>query len=118
MVIPIRDTVQAKRGVGEADEYGSWNLSKSAILPNTMPSVDIHPLDLRFQNSPEGIAAYLVIGPGGPVLVETGPGSTVPTLEQELARFGLTSISTMRARQGGGRSRARAFTCITSARRI
>jgi glyoxylase-like metal-dependent hydrolase (beta-lactamase superfamily II) len=55
-----------------------------------MPSFQIHPLDLHFQNSPEAIAAYLVIGPGGPVLVETGPGSTVPTLERELARFGLT----------------------------
>jgi glyoxylase-like metal-dependent hydrolase (beta-lactamase superfamily II) len=55
-----------------------------------MPSFAIHPLDLRFQNSPEGIAAYLVRGTGGPVLVETGPGSTAPTLEQELARFGLT----------------------------
>jgi glyoxylase-like metal-dependent hydrolase (beta-lactamase superfamily II) len=55
-----------------------------------MPSFTIHPLDLRFQNSPEAIAAYLVIGPGGPVLVETGPGSTVPTLQSELARFSLT----------------------------
>ena len=55
-----------------------------------MPSFTIHPLDLRFQNSPEAIAAYLVIGPGGPVLVETGPGSTVPTLQRELARFSLT----------------------------
>ena len=54
-----------------------------------MPSFQIHPLDLRFQNSPEAIAAYLVLGPGGPVLVETGPGSTVPMLERELARFDL-----------------------------
>ncbi len=55
-----------------------------------MPSFQIHPLDLRFQNSPEAIAAYLVIGPGGPVLVETGPGSTRSTLERELARLGVT----------------------------
>ena len=55
-----------------------------------MPAFEIHPLDLRFQSSPEGIAAFLVIGPGGPVLVETGPGSTLPMLERELARFGLT----------------------------
>jgi glyoxylase-like metal-dependent hydrolase (beta-lactamase superfamily II) len=55
-----------------------------------MPNFSIHPLDLCFQNNPEGIAAYLVLGPGGPVIVETGPGSTVPILEHELARFGLT----------------------------
>lgn len=50
---------------------------------------EIHPLDLRFQNLPEAIAAFLVIGPGGPVLIETGPGSTLPTLQAELAHFGL-----------------------------
>lgn len=55
-----------------------------------MPSFEIHPLDLRFQESPEAIAAFLVVGPGGPVLVETGPGSTLATLERELARFGFT----------------------------
>lgn len=55
-----------------------------------MPSFEIHTLDLRFQDSPEAIAAFLVIGPGAPVLVETGPGSTQPTLESELARFRLT----------------------------
>ena len=55
-----------------------------------MSHIDIHPLDLRFLDAPEGIAAFLVLGPGGPVLIETGPGSTLPTLERELARFGLT----------------------------
>jgi glyoxylase-like metal-dependent hydrolase (beta-lactamase superfamily II) len=55
-----------------------------------MPSFQIYPLDLCFQNALEAIAAFLVIGPGGPVLVETGPGSTVPALERELARFGLS----------------------------
>lgn len=54
-----------------------------------MTSYEIHTLDLRFQNSPEAIAAFLVIGPGKSVLVETGPGSTLPALESELARFGL-----------------------------
>ena len=48
-------------------------------------SFDIHSLDLRFLD-----AAFLVLGPGGPVLIETGPGSTLPTFERELARFGLT----------------------------
>jgi glyoxylase-like metal-dependent hydrolase (beta-lactamase superfamily II) len=50
----------------------------------------IHPLDLKFQGAPQVIAAYLVLGPDGPVLVETGPGSTLSTLHAELARFGLT----------------------------
>lgn len=49
----------------------------------------IHTLDLRFQGAPEAIAAFLVMGPAGPVLVETGPGSTLATLRAELARFGL-----------------------------
>lgn len=54
-----------------------------------MPYFEIHTLDLKFLNSPEAIASFLVLGPGGPVLIETGPGSTLPTLQRELARFGL-----------------------------
>jgi glyoxylase-like metal-dependent hydrolase (beta-lactamase superfamily II) len=54
-----------------------------------MPAFEVHTLDLRFQGAREAIAAYLVIGPAGPVLVETGPGSTVPALLSELARFGV-----------------------------
>ncbi len=50
---------------------------------------EVHPLDLKFQGYPEAIAAFLVIGPGGPLLIETGPGSTLTTLQSELARFGL-----------------------------
>lgn len=52
--------------------------------------MNIHPLDLHFQNAAQVIAAYLVIGPGGPVLVEVGPGSTLAALQRELARFGFT----------------------------
>jgi glyoxylase-like metal-dependent hydrolase (beta-lactamase superfamily II) len=51
----------------------------------------IHILDLKFQGVAEAIAAFLVLGPGGPVLIETGPGSTVPALERELARCGVTA---------------------------
>jgi glyoxylase-like metal-dependent hydrolase (beta-lactamase superfamily II) len=51
-------------------------------------SMQIHTIDLRFQGHPEAVAAFLVIGPGGPVLVETGPGSTLERLVAELARFG------------------------------
>ncbi len=55
-----------------------------------MPSFEIHPLDLNFLGTPEAIAAYLILGPGGPVLVECGPGSTLATLQAGLQRFNLT----------------------------
>src|SRR5262245_24856094 len=51
----------------------------------------IHVLDLRFRGAPHGIAAFVVLGPDGTVLVETGPGSTLATLHAELARVGLQS---------------------------
>jgi len=50
--------------------------------------MQIYPLDLNFQDTPQGIAAYLVVGPGGPVLVETGPASTLGTLKARLAEHG------------------------------
>jgi glyoxylase-like metal-dependent hydrolase (beta-lactamase superfamily II) len=50
---------------------------------------EITPIDLHFQGSPEAIASYLVIGPGGPILIETGPGSTLPSLLQGLAARGI-----------------------------
>ena len=53
-----------------------------------MPPFQIHPLDLNFLGSPEAIAAYLVLGPGGPVLVECGPGSTLTALQAGLQRLG------------------------------
>jgi glyoxylase-like metal-dependent hydrolase (beta-lactamase superfamily II) len=53
--------------------------------------MEIHTLDLHFQQQPETIASYLVVGPEGPVLVETGPMSTLPTLQKELAAHGYQS---------------------------
>jgi glyoxylase-like metal-dependent hydrolase (beta-lactamase superfamily II) len=53
-----------------------------------MPAT-IHVLDLRFQGVPHGIASFLVMGPTGPVLIETGPGSTLATLQSELKQHGL-----------------------------
>ena len=50
--------------------------------------MEIHTLDLGFQGFPQAIAAYLVVGPEGPVLVETGPGSTLPALEKALGEHG------------------------------
>jgi len=49
----------------------------------------IDTLDLRFQNAPHVIAAFLVHGPHGPVLIETGPSTTLPRLIAELDRCGV-----------------------------
>jgi glyoxylase-like metal-dependent hydrolase (beta-lactamase superfamily II) len=49
----------------------------------------IHTLDLNYQNIPQTIAAYLVTGSEGPVLVETGPGSTLKNLLAQLAHYGV-----------------------------
>lgn len=46
-------------------------------------------LDLGFGELEEVIAAFLVHGPEGPVLVETGPGSTLPTLLARLEERGI-----------------------------
>lgn len=48
----------------------------------------IYTLDLNFQGLPQTIAAYLVVGPDGAVLIETGPGSTLPTLQAQLQKHG------------------------------
>lgn len=49
----------------------------------------IETLDLDFGNTPETIASFLVFGPDGPVLVETGPASTLPTLLARLGEHGV-----------------------------
>ena len=51
--------------------------------------MQIHTLDLDFQNVRHAIAAYLVEGPAGWLLVETGPMSTLQTLLKRLAAHGL-----------------------------
>jgi glyoxylase-like metal-dependent hydrolase (beta-lactamase superfamily II) len=48
----------------------------------------IHTLDLNFQNVPQAIASYLLETSAGPVLIETGPGSTLDTLIARLAEHG------------------------------
>lgn len=52
--------------------------------------MQIETLDLEFQDIPHVIAAYLVRGAEGPVLVETGPGSTLSTLIRRLEDHGIT----------------------------
>lgn len=51
--------------------------------------MEIMTLDLGFGGLPQTIAAFLVRGPQGAVLVETGPGSTLPILLSRLAEAGI-----------------------------
>lgn len=48
----------------------------------------VHTLDLRFQNTPGVVAAFLIEAGKELVLVETGPGSTLPTLHHEIRTLG------------------------------
>lgn len=50
----------------------------------------IHTLDLNFQQKTQAIACYLIRGDDAVVLIESGPGSTLPALETALAREGLS----------------------------
>jgi len=47
-------------------------------------------LDLNFQGRPHAIAAYLIRQGDAVILIESGPGSTLPALEAGLAREGLS----------------------------
>ena len=51
--------------------------------------MDIEPLDLHFLGHPRTIASFLVRGPGGALLIETGPSTTLPALQSALAERGL-----------------------------
>lgn len=59
-----------------------------------MDDIKIHTIDLQFLSTSNGIAAFLVESPQGPILVETGPHSTFLTLKGEIERIGyqLTDI--------------------------
>jgi glyoxylase-like metal-dependent hydrolase (beta-lactamase superfamily II) len=50
--------------------------------------MEIYTLDLNFQGLPHTIASYLVVGPEGAILIETGPQSTLKTLLARLAEYG------------------------------
>jgi glyoxylase-like metal-dependent hydrolase (beta-lactamase superfamily II) len=53
-----------------------------------MKDIQIQTLDLYFQKLPKTIASYLIAGPEGLILVETGPASTLPNLRAQLANYG------------------------------
>ncbi len=50
----------------------------------------IHTIDLNFQGISKTIAAYLIPHSQGAVLIESGPGSTLPGLERGLAKLDYT----------------------------
>ena len=56
-----------------------------------MANTRILTIDLNFQNKPQAIASYLIRHNNGAVLIESGPGSTLPALETALARENLSS---------------------------
>jgi len=49
--------------------------------------LDMHTLDLHFRGKPHTIAAFVLETGEGPVLIETGPHSTIQYLEEGLARL-------------------------------
>jgi glyoxylase-like metal-dependent hydrolase (beta-lactamase superfamily II) len=49
----------------------------------------IHTLDLKFMGIPRTIASYLIPYENGAILVESGPGSTLPALQSRLKEYGL-----------------------------
>ncbi len=55
-----------------------------------MAKTAVHTLDLNFQGYPHAIASYLIKHRSGAVLIESGPGSTLGTLEKALRENGLT----------------------------
>ena len=55
-----------------------------------MASNRVVTLDLNFQGRPHAIAAYLIRHADGAVLIESGPGSTLPALQAALGREGLS----------------------------
>lgn len=55
-----------------------------------MAKTDIRTIDLNFQNKTQAIACYLIRDGDAVVLIESGPGSTLPALEAGLAAQGLS----------------------------
>jgi glyoxylase-like metal-dependent hydrolase (beta-lactamase superfamily II) len=55
-----------------------------------MASPRVITLDLNFQGRPQAIASYLIRHEDGVVLIESGPGSTLPALQARLSNEGLS----------------------------
>lgn len=55
-----------------------------------MAKTGVITLDLNFQGKSQAIAAYLIPHSSGAILIESGPGSTVPALQAGLAAYGLS----------------------------
>jgi glyoxylase-like metal-dependent hydrolase (beta-lactamase superfamily II) len=55
-----------------------------------MASTRVITLDLNFQGRPHAIASYLIRANDSVVLIESGPGSTLPALQDGLANEGLS----------------------------
>ena len=53
----------------------------------------IYTLDLNFQTIANTIASYLAVNDGVPILIETGPASTLDTLKLRLAEHGFTTAA-------------------------
>ncbi len=60
-------------------------------LKNRSKVMEVITIDLRFRNIAQAIAAYVIVGPGGPVLIETGPGSTVERMQAGLGEHGISA---------------------------
>ena len=50
----------------------------------------VHTIDLEYLGTRGAIASYVIEGPDGLVMVETGPGNTTAALERGLADLGFT----------------------------
>lgn len=55
-----------------------------------MAFAPIHTIDLNFLGVPGAIASYLIPHAHGALLIESGPGSTVPALQAGLRQYGYT----------------------------
>jgi glyoxylase-like metal-dependent hydrolase (beta-lactamase superfamily II) len=55
-----------------------------------MAKTNVVTIDLNFQGKTQAIASYLIKSNDAVVLIESGPGSTLPALEAGLAKEGLT----------------------------
>jgi len=53
-----------------------------------MSKYKVHKIDLNFRGKPQSIASYIVTSEEGPIVVETGPHSTLPHLEKGLQELG------------------------------